>query len=43
MLRKKHKRTTKVFAKAWRTEDQSTVNRYCTASRLDGILLGREG
>jgi hypothetical protein len=28
------------FAKAWQAEDQSTENRYCTASGLDGILLG---
>ncbi len=31
--------TTKVFAKAGQTEDQSAANRYCTASGLDGILL----
>jgi hypothetical protein len=32
---------TKVFAKAWQTEDQSAANRYCTASGLDGMLLDR--
>ena len=32
-------RITKVFAKAWQTEEKSTEDHYCTASGLDGTLL----
>ena len=31
---------TEVFAKAWQTEGQSAVNRCCTTSGLDEMLLG---
>jgi len=30
---------TKVLPKAGQTEDQSSANRYCAPSGLDGILL----
>jgi hypothetical protein len=37
---KQQQGTTKVFAKAWQTEDQSAENPYCTASGLDRTLIG---